>query len=137
MEITEVSIAIPERAANDLLRAYVKVCIDNALVIHDMRLIRTGTGRMLVAMPCRSLSRPCVACARRIEQEHRYCHRCGAEQPKVDGGITRVDLVHPVTPEGRRAIELAVLQAYVAHASRRPIVPGPAGEEDGDARRAG
>ena len=64
------------------LRALVSVTIDNDLAVHDIKVIE-GPERLFVAMPSR----------------------------KDDNGAFR-DIVHPITPEARKALEGKILEAY-------------------------
>ena len=64
------------------LRAVVSFTIDDALTIHDIKLVR-GDDRIFVAMPNR----------------------------RDETGKFR-DIVHPITPESRNFIEAVILQAY-------------------------
>ncbi len=64
------------------LRAIVSVTIDNTIALHDIKIIE-GPSRLFVAMPSR----------------------------RDDNGIFR-DIVHPISAEGRVAIEEIILSAY-------------------------
>jgi len=64
------------------LKALVSVTIDHDLAVHDIKVIE-GPERLFVAMPSR----------------------------KDDGGMFR-DIAHPITPEGRRKLEDAILSEY-------------------------
>ncbi len=67
---------------NERLRALVSVTIDHDLAVHDLKVIQ-GPERLFVAMP-----------------SHREVT-----------GIFR-DVVHPITPEARKLLEDAVLEAF-------------------------
>ncbi len=64
------------------LRALVSITVDEALAVHDIKVIE-GPERTFVAMPSR----------------------------REENGSYR-DIVHPITAEARRAIEAAILDAY-------------------------
>lgn len=64
------------------LRAIVSVTIDNTIALHDIKVIE-GPTRLFVAMPSR----------------------------RDDNGIFR-DIVHPISAQGRVAIEDIILTAY-------------------------
>ncbi|MFZ2538133.1 MAG: septation regulator SpoVG [Oscillospiraceae bacterium] len=64
------------------LRAIVSITIDNTIALHDIKIIE-GPSRLFVAMPSR----------------------------RDDNGIFR-DIVHPISVEGRVAIEEIILTAY-------------------------
>lgn len=64
------------------LRAIVSITIDNTIALHDIKVIE-GPTRLFVAMPSR----------------------------RDDNGIFR-DIVHPISAEGRTAMEETILTAY-------------------------
>ena len=64
------------------LRAIVSITIDNTIALHDIKVIE-GASRLFVAMPSR----------------------------RDDTGIFR-DIVHPISADGRVAIENTILTAY-------------------------
>jgi stage V sporulation protein G len=64
------------------LRAVVSITIDNALAVHDIKVVQ-GEQRLFVAMPSR----------------------------KDENRIFR-DIVHPISPEARNSIETQILEAY-------------------------
>lgn len=64
------------------MKALASVTIDDAIAVHDIKVIE-GPLRTFVAMPSR----------------------------KEEGGNFR-DVVHPITPEAREKIEMAVLNSY-------------------------
>lgn len=67
------------------LRAVVSLTIDDAIALHDIKLVQ-GEERLFVAMPSR----------------------------RDENGVFR-DIVHPITGEARREIESKILDAYHAH----------------------
>lgn len=64
------------------LRAVVSVTLDNAIAVHDIKVVQ-GDERIFVAMPSR----------------------------KDESGVFR-DVVHPISPESRKEIESSILAAY-------------------------
>jgi len=64
------------------LRAVVSLTIDNAVAVHDIKLVQ-GDERMFVAMPSR----------------------------RDEAGMFR-DIIHPINPEARGHIETVILRAY-------------------------
>lgn len=64
------------------LRAIVSITIDNAIAIHDIKIVQ-GDERMFVAMPSR----------------------------KEENGVFR-DIVHPISAEFRKEIETQILDYY-------------------------
>lgn len=67
------------------LRAVISITIDEMLAIHDIKVVQ-GDERLFVAMPSR----------------------------KDESGIFR-DIVHPISPDARQAIESQILDAYTRH----------------------
>lgn len=80
MNITDIKIR--KLLSDGRLRAIVSVTIDDAIALHDIKVIE-GPTRLFVAMPSR----------------------------RDDSGIFR-DIVHPISAEGRESIEESVLSAY-------------------------
>ena len=80
MEISDIKI---RKTMNDgRLRAVVSITIDNAIAVHDIKLVQ-GDDRLFVAMPSR----------------------------REDSGIFR-DIIHPISSGVREKIEEQILQAY-------------------------
>lgn len=67
------------------LRAVISITIDDQIAIHDIKVVQ-GDARMFVAMPSR----------------------------KDENGVFR-DIVHPICPDARVAIENQILDAYSRH----------------------
>ncbi len=67
------------------LRAIISITIDGMLAIHDIKVVQ-GDARLFVAMPSR----------------------------KDENNVFR-DIVHPISPEARQAIEGQILEAYTRH----------------------
>ena len=74
------------------LRAVVSVTVDNMLAVHDIKVVQ-GDERLFVAMPSR----------------------------KDENGIFR-DISHPITPQARKQLEDAVLQAYQQYITQQQEV---------------
>lgn len=80
MEISDIKI---RKTMNDgRLRAVVSITIDNAIAIHDIKLVQ-GDDRMFVAMPSR----------------------------REESGIFR-DIIHPISSNVRDKLEGQILDAY-------------------------
>lgn len=80
MEISDIKIR--KTMHDGRLRAVVSITIDNAIAIHDIKLVQ-GDERMFVAMPSR----------------------------REDSGIFR-DIIHPISSNVREEIEDKILSAY-------------------------
>lgn len=72
------------------LRAVVSLTIDNAVAVHDIKLVQ-GDDRMFVAMPSR----------------------------RDEAGMFR-DIIHPINPEARQQLETNILAAYEEHIKEAP-----------------
>ena len=75
------------------LRALVSITVDEALAVHDIKVIE-GPQRLFVAMPSR----------------------------KDESGTFR-DIAHPITPQARKQLEDAVLGAYEQYLAQQPASP--------------
>lgn len=80
MEISDIKIR--KTMHDGRLRAVVSITIDNAIAIHDIKLVQ-GDERMFVAMPSR----------------------------REEGGAFR-DIIHPISANVREKIEEQILSAY-------------------------
>ncbi len=80
MEISDIKIR--KTMHEGRLRAVVSITIDNAIAIHDIKLVQ-GDERMFVAMPSR----------------------------REDSGVFR-DIIHPISSNVREEIEEKILTAY-------------------------
>ncbi len=80
MEISDIKIR--KTMQDGRLRAVVSITIDDAIAIHDIKLVQ-GDERMFVAMPSR----------------------------REDSGIFR-DIIHPISASAREKIERQILEAY-------------------------
>ena len=86
MTITDVKIR--KLFHEDILKALVSVTFDDALVIHDIKIIK-GPKRLFVAMPSRK------------------------DEKGEDGGVAVYrDIAHPIGQEMRQKLESAILSAY-------------------------
>ena len=83
MEISDIKIR--KTMHEGRLRAVVSITIDNAIAIHDIKLVQ-GDERMFVAMPSR----------------------------REDSGVFR-DIIHPISSNVREEIEEKILDAYKSY----------------------
>ncbi len=67
------------------MRALVSITLDNDFAVHDIKVIE-GDDRLFVAMPSR----------------------------KEENGVFR-DIAHPITPQARKTLEEAIINAYQNH----------------------
>lgn len=86
MTITDIKIR--KLFNEDILKALVSVTFDDALVIHDIKIIK-GPKRLFVAMPSRK------------------------DEKGKDGGVAVYrDIAHPIRQEMRQKLESAIFSAY-------------------------
>ena len=78
-------IKIRKTITSGRLRAIVSMTLDDTLAVHDIKIVQ-GDERLFVAMPSR----------------------------KDESGVFR-DIVHPISPSARQAIEEEILDAYERH----------------------
>lgn len=83
MEISDIRIRKTMRDGR--LRAVVSVTLDNAVAIHDIKIVQ-GDDRLFVAMPSR----------------------------REEAGNYR-DIIHPINSSSRSALENSIIQAYRQH----------------------
>ena len=128
MEITEVRIKLNQHA-NDKLRAYCSITLDNSFVIRDLKIIEGNQGPF-VAMPSRKLTDRCPKCGGKNQLRARYCNDCGQQlnperAPRDPQGRPRlhVDVAHPIHSEARDFFQKKVLEAYEQEI-RRSKEPG-------------
>ena len=129
MEITEVRI-FPKEGANNKLKAYATITIDNAFVVRNIKIIEGKTG-VFVAMPSRKMKEPCVKCGHSNEVRSKFCNECGGNLPvKPHEPVTveyqhearqaeHKDIAHPITVECRDMIQKKVLRAYEEEKSKK------------------
>uniref|UniRef100_UPI00197E7E25 septation protein SpoVG family protein n=1 Tax=Paludisphaera soli TaxID=2712865 RepID=UPI00197E7E25 len=112
--------------AAEKVAAYASILIDDAFAVRDLRIIDDPRG-LMIAMPSRKLADHCPECDHKTPYADNYCGRFGARLPEgrtslrinPSGRECRyTDVAHPVTQEGRRQIEVALLEAYAAEVER-------------------
>ena len=131
MEITEVRI-FPKEGANNKLRAYATITIDNAFVVRNIKVIEGKSG-LFVAMPSRKMKDSCPKCGHKNEVRSKFCNECGSKLPvktlESAGAEAQQDarqsehkdMAHPITVECREYIQKKVLGAYEAEKGKTPI----------------
>ncbi|MCL2086895.1 MAG: SpoVG family protein [Oscillospiraceae bacterium] len=101
MEISD--IRIRKILQEGRLRAVISLTIDNAVAVHDIKLVQ-GDDRMFVAMPSR----------------------------RDEAGLFR-DIIHPINPEARALLEKRILEAYDKYVSAEAAnAAAPVAEEASD-----
>ena len=124
MQITEVRITLAGNnrcGQKDRLRAFATITIDDALVVHDLKVIEGKSGRLFVAMPSRKVSDSCPDCGSKNHLQACYCNTCGSELPEVDSDHLYADICHPINANCRDVISRAVLEEYCVADSAKTI----------------
>jgi stage V sporulation protein G len=142
VEITDVQVNLCG-GGEDRLRAYCAVVFDHSFVVHNVRVIEKSDG-LLVAMPSRKLTSKCPNCHFKNPIDNCYCGNCGTHL-RDEATIKRVqretkvhfDIAHPINPETRHKIEVAVLAAYHQACEQGPPKESVGGAQQGDTEDAG
>ena len=120
MKITRVAVSFERSAGSKKseVLAYCTIEIDGCAVIHELKIIRR-LDRLFVQMPSRKLMDHCPKCCAKNHLKARYCNQCGERLAYkrfscFDNGRPNLymDIMHPITPECRDQITVAVLAAY-------------------------
>lgn len=125
MHITEIRVQLLPRPI-DKLCAFVRLTVEDALVVRDIKVIEGAAGRF-VAMPSRKLLERCAACGGKNPVRSRFCATCGvrvAPTARAPEGARRyADVCHPINQAARASLEATVLEAYQAELARS-LEPG-------------
>ena len=116
MIVTEVKIRLipPKGNGDDRLLAFCSVVIDNAIVIHGVKVINGPKGPFM-AVPSRKLTDYCVNCNTKNHRIAKFCNECGDQLPLdrfPQGEDLYSDIVHPIHPAARKILNDAVLGTY-------------------------
>lgn len=123
MEITEVRIFQKENA-NNKLKAYATITIDNAFVVRNIKIIEGKTG-LFIAMPSRKMQENCPSCGHKNVVHSKFCNECGSRLPVPVQSVSLApdaehdlrqsehkDIAHPITAQAREHIQKKILDAY-------------------------
>lgn len=128
MDITEVRIFLKE-GANNKLRAYATITIDNAFVVRNIKIIEGKTG-LFIAMPSRKIKDSCPKCGHKNVVRSKFCNECGAQLPVASQTVAtpeaehdlrqseHKDIAHPITVQAREYIQKKILDAYEAEKTK-------------------
>ena len=130
MEITEVRI-FPKEGANNKLRAYATITIDNVFVVRNIKIIEGKSG-LFIAMPSRKIKESCPKCNHKNAIRSKFCNECGAQLPAHVQPVAATpeaehdlrqsehkDIAHPITVQAREYIQKKILDAYQAEKSKQ------------------
>lgn len=84
MKVTKVDIKKVNNTKNEKLKAFVDIVIEDAVVIHGIRLFKDENDKYSIAMPAK-------------KKEEHY-----------------LDIVHPINAETRKLFEDAIIESYKA-----------------------
>nr|MBU1327902.1 septation protein SpoVG family protein [Candidatus Omnitrophota bacterium] len=130
MEITEVRI-FQKESANNKLKAYATITIDNAFVVRNIKIIEGKTG-LFIAMPSRKIKEPCLKCNHKNVVHSKFCNECGERIPVSIQAVSPApeeahdlrqsehkDIAHPITAQAREYIQKKIMDAYQAEKSKQ------------------
>ena len=114
MRITKVDIKFANDA-NHRFIGYVKLTLDDVLVIHDVKIIDGASG-LFVGMPTHRVTCRCPFCTHKNHVRSNYCNECGKLLPKISLEFIKYyyDVAHPINHEFRVYLEDCVLSEYDA-----------------------
>jgi len=129
MEITEVRI-FQKEGANNKLKAYATITIDNAFVVRNIKIIEGKSG-LFIAMPSRKIKESCPKCNHKNVVHSKFCNECGSQLPvSIQTAVSaseaehdlrqseHKDIAHPITVQAREYIQKKILDAYGAEKSK-------------------
>ncbi len=118
MRITEVRIKLVNEDEKGRLKAFCSIALDDALVIHDLKIINGYKG-IFVAMPNRRIIDHCLKCGCSNHLLACFCNQCGE---RIYGsriiydangrGKLYADIAHPISSAFREVIQSTVLKFY-------------------------
>lgn len=118
MKITEIRIKLIDDRADNRLRAFCSITMDDSFVVRDLKII-DGTKGLFIAMPSRKLTDRCPRCGYKNNLRARYCNDCGEllndnRAAVDDNGRAKLhaDIAHPINAECRDMIQRNVIEAY-------------------------
>ena len=128
MDITEVRVKLVDESGGRL-QAFCSITLDDAFVVHDLKIIEGTTGPF-VAMPTRKLTSHCPQCGYKNHLHAAYCNQCGARQREQSAvkdeegrGKLYADMAHPINSTCRETIQQRVIQVFKEEKARSKL-PG-------------
>jgi DNA-binding cell septation regulator SpoVG len=118
LEITRVEIRTLRSPRNPRIRAFARIEVAGMLVINNLKVYTSPSGRLLVCMPNTPERRRCPGCDKLIPKTDQHCRGCGRHQARPKERVTYRDSVFPTCREQRAVIESAVLHAYDSQTSK-------------------
>lgn len=129
MRVTDVQVRLSEDPGSKL-KAFCRITFDDAIVIHDIKVIAGHSG-IFVAMPSRRVTGRCAGCSGKNVLGARFCNDCGKRLPRSDAvergpGRMHTDVVHPINAESRETLQQVIIEEFEA-AKRRALDAGHGG----------
>lgn len=137
MRVTDVQVRLSEDPGSKL-KAFCRITFDDAIVIHDIKVIAGHSG-IFVAMPSRRVTGRCAGCSGKNVLGARFCNDCGKRLPRSEAvershGRMHTDVVHPINAESRETLQQVILREFV-EAKKRAAEQGHGSGEGFDAGR--
>jgi DNA-binding cell septation regulator SpoVG len=121
MKITDI-VVFPVNG-NSRLRAYVNVTFDRVFLVHELKILQSGNGKLFVVMPDKKITDNCTECGKPCPLVDEYCGGCGLEIGAVnkqeDKGPLHEDICHPISNHFREELQAAVIDAYHRELDKR------------------
>jgi len=116
MRVTDVQVRLTDDP-NSKLKAFCRVTIDDAIVVHDIKVIASASGTF-IAMPSRRVMERCPRCGGKNHLTARFCNDCGAklgfspERKERSASRLHADIVHPINSDSRESLEQIILREF-------------------------
>ena len=115
MKVTDVQVRLTDDPGGKL-KAFCRVTFDDAIVVHDIKIIDSASG-MFVAMPSRRVMERCPRCGGKNHLNARFCNDCGARLSAVErkdrtAARMHADIVHPINSDSRESLEQTILREF-------------------------
>jgi DNA-binding cell septation regulator SpoVG len=112
MRISDIRITLVDKEGP--VRAYVDFIIEEAMLVHDARIIQIhNPQRLLVAMPSSRRTKHCPGCNAKMFSDSKFCPMCAILQAPHDSrGPKHKDIIHPIHNTFRSKLEELILTRY-------------------------
>lgn len=122
VKITEVTI-FPVNNGTSRLRAYVNLVFDKVFLVHEIKILQNGQGKLFVVMPDKKITDNCEKCGKPCPLVDEFCGGCGFRIGKInrdeDNGPIHEDICHPVSNSFREELQTIVIKAYHTEIDKR------------------
>jgi DNA-binding cell septation regulator SpoVG len=117
MLITEIKISFPAYS-NGRLLAFASVCLDNQLVIQNIKLIQSRDGHF-ITMPSRKEMIPCERCQFKNAFDSKFCSTCGLDLPRFASKF--YDICFPINSDFRKYLTSSVFEKFNQEVSKESL----------------